>query len=91
MKKEILIYEKGNFYADFSRKRRDKFQTDIQTLFDENGLPVNVELEVNEDGVVLTAIRRKLSDVELMEICNSVDGCESCVFQGDCDDEGGEI
>lgn len=65
--------------------------TNFSGLFNENGLPVNVELEVNEDGVVLTAIRRKLSDVELMEICNSVNGCESCVFQGDCDDEGGEI
>ena len=56
-------------------------------LYDENGLPVNVELEVNEDGVVLTAVRRKLTDIELMEICNSADGCENCIFQGDCDED----
>ena len=58
--------------------------TNFSGLFDENGLPVNVEL------VVLTAVRRKLTDVELMEICNNADGCESCVFQGDCDVEGGD-
>lgn len=39
---------------------------------------------------MLTAVRRKLTDVELMEICNNADGCESCVFQGDCDVEGGD-
>lgn len=64
--------------------------TNFSGLYDENGLPVNVELEVNEDGVVLTVVRRKLTDIELMEICNSTDGCENCIFQGDCDDEGGD-
>lgn len=63
--------------------------TNFSGLYDENSLPVNVELEVNEDGVVLTVVRRKLTDIELMEICNSTDGCENCIFQGDCDDEGG--
>ena len=62
--------------------------TNFSGLYDENGLPVNVELEVNENGVVLTVVRRKLTDIELMEICNSTDGCENCIFQGDCDDEG---
>lgn len=64
--------------------------TNFSGLYEENGLPVNVELEVNEDGVVLTVVRRKLTDIELMEICNSTDGCENCVFQGDCDDEEGD-
>ena len=39
---------------------------------------------------MLTVVRRKLTDIELMEICNSTDGCENCIFQGDCDDEGGD-
>lgn len=64
--------------------------TNFSGLYDKNGLPVNVELEVNEDGVVLTVVRRKLTDIELMEICNSTNGCENCIFQGDCDDEGGD-
>lgn len=33
--------------------------TNFSGLFDENGLPVNVELEVNEDGVVLTGSPQK--------------------------------
>lgn len=57
-------------------------------LFDSNGLPVTVELEKDSEGAALTAIRRELTDVELMDICSSADGCENCIFQGDCDDKG---
>lgn len=62
--------------------------TEFSGLFTESGLPVKVVLEVDDDGIVLTAVRRKLTDIELMEICNSADGCETCIFGGDCDDEG---
>lgn len=62
--------------------------SEFSGIYDQNGLPVKIILEIVDDGVVLTAMRRKLTDIELMEICNSADGCESCVFQGDCDDEG---
>lgn len=75
----------------FSQVMADNGTAEFSGVYDRNGLPIKIVLEVDDDGVVLTAIRRKLSDVELMEICNSVNGCESCVFQGDCDDEGGEI
>lgn len=60
-------------------------------LYDENGLPVKVELEKDDEVVVLTAVRRKLTNEELMEICNSCGDCDECVFGGDCDDEGGGI
>lgn len=36
--------------------------TNFSGLFDENGLPVRVELEKNADGVVLTVLRRELSE-----------------------------
>ncbi len=60
-------------------------------LYDENGLPVKVEMEKDDEVVVLTAVRRKLTNEELMEICNSYGDCDECIFGGDCDDEGGEI
>lgn len=34
--------------------------TNFSGLYDENGLPVNVELEVNEDGVVMTIMHKEL-------------------------------
>ena len=46
-------------------------------LYDENGLPVKVELEKDDEGVVLTAVRRKLTN--------------EGVFGGDCDDESDEF
>lgn len=60
-------------------------------LYDENGLPVKVELEKDDEGVVLTAVRRKLTNEELMKICNSCGDCNECVFGGDCDDESDEF
>ncbi len=57
----------------------------------ENGLPIKVELEKDDEVVVLTAVRKKLTNAELMEICNSCGDCDECVFGGDCDDEGGGI
>ncbi len=72
----------------FSQVMTDNGKAEFAGIYDQNGLPVKIVLEVDDDGVVLTAVRRKLTDIELMEICNSADGCENCVFQGNCDDEG---
>ena len=73
----------------FSQVMTDNGTAEFSGVYDRNGLPVKVILEVDDDGIVLTAVRRKLTDLELMEICNSADGYENCIFQGDCDDEGG--
>lgn len=73
----------------FSQVMTDNGTAEFSGVYDRNGLPVKIILEADDDGIVLTAVRRKLTDIELMEICNSADGCESCIFQGDCDDEGG--
>ena len=75
----------------FSQVMTDNGIVEFSGVYDRNGLPVKVILEVDDDGIVLTAVRRKLTDIELMEICNSADVCENCIFQGDCDDEGGEF
>jgi len=72
----------------FSQVMTDNGTAEFSGVYDRNGLPVKIVLEADNDGIVLTAVRRKLTDLELMEICNSADGCENCVFQGDCDDEG---
>lgn len=72
----------------FSQVMTDNGTAEFSGVYDRNGLPVKVVLEVDDDGIVLTAVRRKLTDIELMEICDSSGGCENCVFQGDCDDEG---
>ena len=71
----------------FSQVMTDNGTAEFSGVYDKNGLPVKVVLEVDDDGVVLTAVRRKLTDIELMEICDSSGGCENCVFHGDCDDE----
>jgi len=75
----------------FSQVMTGNGTAEFSGVYDENGLPVKIVLEVDDDGIVLTAVRRKLTDIELMEICNSADCCEYCIFQGDCDDEGGEF
>lgn len=72
----------------FSQVMTDNGTAEFAGVYDRNGLPVKIILEADDDGIVLTAVRRKLTDLELMEICNSADGYENCIFQGDCDDEG---
>lgn len=81
------MYEKSDFFADFSRKRCDKFQR----LFDENGLPVRVELEKNADGVVLAVLRRELSEDEQQKICMDYEHCQDCPLWEQCDAECDEI
>ena len=73
----------------FTQLMTDNGTAEFYGVYNRNGLPVKIILEADDDGIVLTAVRRKLTDIELMEICNSADGCENCIFQGDCDDEGG--
>jgi len=70
MRRENLFHEKSYIFTGYDRQRNCR-----------NGLPVKIILEADNDGIVLTAVRRKLTDIELMEICNSADGCE---------DEGGD-
>ncbi len=48
----------------FSQVLTENGITIFKKLYDENGLPVNVELEMNEDGVVLTIIRREITAEE---------------------------
>lgn len=73
----------------FSQVMTDNGTAEFSGVYDRNGLPVKIILEADNDGIVLTAVRRNLTDLELMEICDSSGGCENCIFQGDCDDEGG--
>lgn len=73
----------------FSQVMTDNGTAEFSGVYDRNGLPVKIILEADSDGIVLTTVRRKLTDIELMEICNSSGGCGNCIFQGDCDDEGG--
>ena len=60
--------------------------TNFSGLYDENGLPVNVELEVNEDGVVMTIMHKELTDEE-MRICDRTEGCGVCPISELCSEE----
>ena len=74
----------------FSQVMTDNGTAEFSGVYDRNGLPVKVILEVDDDGISADGSPQKeLTDLELMEICNSADGRENCIFQGDCDDEGG--
>ena len=55
--------------------------TNFSGLFDENGLPVRVELEKNADGVVLAVLRRELSEDEQQKICMDYEHCQDCQQQ----------
>ena len=61
--------------------------TNFNGLFDENGLPVRVELEKNADGVVLTVLRRELSEDEQQKICMDYEHCRDCPLCEECDAE----
>lgn len=61
--------------------------TNFNGLYDENGLPVIVELEKDDNGVVLTAVRRKLSECEKDILCCKYDDCDICPICEDCEDE----
>lgn len=65
--------------------------TNFSGLFDENGLPVHVELEKNAEGVVLTILRRELTETQQQEICMGHEHCQDCPLCEQCDEECGEI
>lgn len=65
--------------------------TDFSGLFDENGLPVYVELEKNAEGVVLTILRRELTETQQQEICMDYEHCQDCPLCEECNAECGEI
>ena len=52
----------------FSQVMTDNGTAEFSGVYDRNGLPVKIILEADNDGIVLTAVRRKLTDIELMEI-----------------------
>lgn len=71
----------------FSQVFAENGITNFSGLYDENGLPVNVELEVNEDGVVMTILRRELTDEEQMKICDRSEDCGVCPISELCREE----
>lgn len=71
----------------FTQVMTDNGKSAFHGLFDGNGLPVIVELEKDDEGVALTAVRRTLSEFEKEKLCCKYDNCESCPL---CDDCGGE-
>ena len=71
----------------FSQVFAENGITNFSGLYDENGLPVNVELEVNEDGVVMTILRRELTDEEQMKICDRSVDCGVCPISEQCREE----
>ena len=75
----------------FSQILAENGVTNFSGLFDENGLPVRVELEKNEDGVGLTVLHRELSEDEQQEICIAHEHCQDCPLCEQCDAECGEI
>lgn len=71
----------------FSQVLAENGITNFSGLYDENGLPVNVELDVNEDGVVMTILRRELTDEEQMKICDCSEDCGVCPISEQCREE----
>lgn len=61
----------------------DNAKTKFNGLYDENGFPVTAELEKNEDGVVLTLIR-KLTDEDKQSVCDEYDDCSDCPLLDIC-------
>ena len=59
----------------------------IQIYANDDWLPVNVELEVNEDGVVMTITHKELTDEEKMRICDRTEGCGVCPISELCSEE----
>lgn len=71
----------------FTQVMTDNGKSTFSGLYDKGGLPVIVEIEKNDVGVALTAMRRNLSEFEKEKLCCKYEDCESCPL---CDDCGGE-
>lgn len=57
-------------------------------LYDRNGYPITAELEINEDGVVLTLLRRELTEEEMQAVCDKHD-CGECPIRSICAEDFG--
>lgn len=71
----------------FMQVLTDNAKTQFNGLYDENGLPVTIELEREEIGVVMTAIRNELSEEEKEQICEEYDDCDDCPLSELCEEE----
>lgn len=58
-------------------------------LYDRNGYPITAELEINEDGVVLTMLRRELTEEEMQATCDKYDDCGECPIRSICAEDFG--
>ena len=63
----------------------DKGKIIFDGLCDSNGIPVRVEMESDDCGVVLTAFRtRDIIEKDKERICAQHDDCEGCPLNGRC-------
>lgn len=68
----------------FSQVLVENGVTNFNGLYDENRLPVAIELEKDDDGTVMTIIRKKLTEPEIQAICNEYDDCDICPLCEEC-------
>lgn len=59
-------------------------KAEFHGLYDENGLPVTVEMEQDNSGVVLTILRDELTEEQKQNVCDSYDDCGACPLNGEC-------
>lgn len=71
----------------FTQVLTDNGKSVFHGLFDKNGLPVAIELEKDDDGTAMTAVRRELSEFEKQQFCCQFDNCDICPLYEDCKDE----
>ena len=74
----------------FTQVMTDNGKSTFSGLYDKGGLPVIVEIEKDDAGVALTAVRRNLSEFEKEKLCCKYEDCESCPLcreYMDCEEE----
>ena len=62
-------------------------RTAFAELYDENALPVTVELEVDNSSAVMTIARRDLSEQEKDELCGDYESCDDCPICDICEED----
>lgn len=63
----------------------DKGKVIFDGLCDSNGIPVRVEMESDDCGVVLTAFRtRDITERDIERICSQYGDCEECPLNDRC-------
>lgn len=71
----------------FSQILADNGRAIYTGLYDENGCPVRIEIEKNDDGTVMLIERTTLSEEEKNQICSMHDNCDDCQLMDCCHDE----